>query len=294
VQRPAATSRATGLAPTQAAAKPPARVLPGQPALLIDCGGFSGVGRVRERNEDRFLIQQWIWNDDKATHQATLLVVADGMGGYQGGDLAASLAVRTLATQLAGLYDRALAGMSPGDDVIAEAIDKALREANRIVYQQSQAEPRYKGMGATAAVALIWDNRVCFGHVGDCRVYLHRRGKLQQLTEDQTLVNRMVALGKLTPEEAAVHPQRNEVLQALGPRTAIEPSRATQALECGDRLLMSCDGLTTDVAPEAIQKVMNRDTLSAGQVATTLVAAADEGGGNDNCTVLVAQVLAGV
>jgi protein phosphatase len=268
--------------------------LPGQPALLIDCGGFSSPGRVRERNEDRFVIQQWTWNDDKATHQATLLVVADGMGGHHGGDLAASLAVRTIATQMASLYDRALAGMAPGDTAIGDAIDKALREANRVVYQQSQSEARCKGMGATAAVALIWDDKVSYAHLGDCRVYLHRRGKLQQLTQDQTLVARMVAMGTLTPQEAAEHPNRNEVTQALGPRTAIEPSRAIQTLECGDRLMVACDGLGTDVAHEALQKVMNRDTLSAGQVAVTLVGLADEAGGNDNCTVLVAQLLAGV
>src|SRR5437763_2004318 len=108
---------------------------------------------------------------------------------------------------------------------LADSIDSAIKEANCVVHRAATADRRLKGMGATAAVVVIWNGRVVIGHVGDCRIYYHHAGQLSQVTRDQTLVNRMVELGQLTPAEAVGHHAANEVLQAIGPRTMIEPAR---------------------------------------------------------------------
>jgi protein phosphatase len=184
----------------------------------------------------------------------------------------------------------AMAGREPDGAALAADVERAFREANRVVLEQADKEARCKGMGATAAVVLVWSGHAYLGHVGDCRVYLHRGTELKQLTEDQTLVGRMVALGQLTPEEAVNHESRNEVLQAIGKRPTVEPSRGEQALERGDRLLVACDGLAAHVEVEQIRQVLCAPSVSAQHLAEHLVRMADEMGGSDNCTVVVAQL----
>jgi PPM family protein phosphatase len=256
--------------------------VPYPPRLLLS--GASSRGKVRERNEDRFQTWQWNCNDAEITHEIALLVVADGMGGYQGGEEASRLTVHSVAQHLSPLT---LAGQLDGS-LIAAAIDQAISEANRVVLEQANAEPRWKGMGATVAVVVVWDGRAYFGHVGDCRVYLHRGNELKQLTEDQTLVARMVALGQLSAEEAANHESRNEVTQAVGTRPTIKPSRAEQELVRGDYLLVACDGLAAHVDTPVIEQVLNSPAVPPQHLATQFVNMADEGGGSDNCTVVVA------
>jgi PPM family protein phosphatase len=277
---------ATEVAPPKAVpvVQPPG-VVPGVPYFSrLILSGASSRGKVRERNEDRFQTWQWNGNDAERTHEIALLVVADGMGGYQGGEEASRLTVQTVAQHLSPLT---LAGKLDGT-LIAVAIDQAFSEANRVVLEQANAEPRWKGMGATAAVVVVWDGRAYFGHVGDCRVYLHRGKELKQLTEDQTLVARMVALGQLSAEEAANHESRNEVTQAVGTRPTIKPSRAEQELVRGDYLLVACDGLAAHVDTPVIEQVLNSPAVPPQHLATQFVNMADEGGGSDNCTVVVA------
>ena len=268
-------------------APPVSKFVPYPPRLLL--GGASSRGRVRERNEDRYQTQHWNWNDADGTHDVALLVVADGMGGNQAGDEASSLTVRTVMSHLSPVVLAATFGLRPDSGAVGTAIDQALREANRLVHQQASAEGRCKGMGATAAVVVIWDGGAYFSHVGDCRVYLHRGNDLKQLTEDQTLVARMVALGKLTPAEAETHESKNEVAQAVGKRATLEPARGEQLLARGDFLLVACDGLAAHVPQLTIQQVLNWPAVPAQHLATQLVNMADEGGGTDNCTVVVAH-----
>jgi protein phosphatase len=260
---------------------------PGPCHLTI--GGATSVGRGRERNEDRFQTCQWSWNDSADTHEVAVLVVADGMGGGNAGDEAAVLTVQTVMSHLSPLTLRIASGLKRDGGIIAAAVEKSLREANRVVHQQANSEARYKGMGATAAVVVIWDGWAFFSHVGDCRVYLCRGAKLSQLTEDQTLVARMVALGQLTAEEATHHEARNEVTQAIGTRPAIEPSRSDHALARGDFLVLACDGLTAHLETPIVQQVLNRPGVTAQYGANQLVTMADEAGGSDNCTVVVAH-----
>jgi protein phosphatase len=260
-------------------------------ALRLDIAGVTSIGRERSRNEDSFLVQHLTWSDLNQNHQLALVIVADGMGGHAGGDQAARLALRTIGTILAPLLTSALS--TEQREVtragLAKSIDSAIKDANRIIHQTTAKDRRYKGMGATAAVAVIWNGRVVVGHIGDCRLYHHHAAHLKQVTRDQTLVNRMVELGQLTPEEAAGHPDSNKVLQAIGTRTAIEPAHYKLKLIPGDWLLVTCDGLHGQVDDRTIQATVSKAPPSAALLAGRLVDLADQSGGADNCTVVAAR-----
>jgi protein phosphatase len=161
-----------------------------------------------------------------------------------------------------------------------------LQEANRVIYQAGQQDPACRGMGATAAVVLVWDRLAVIGHVGDCRVYHYHAGLLTQLTRDQTLVARMVELGTLTPREAETHPSRNEVSQAVGKAADLEPARGQQILAAGDWLVAACDGLHAHLDLPELEEAMTAPAASAHDRAHQLVELANQRGGSDNCTVL--------
>ena len=265
------------------AAPPPTQ---GPPCLTL--GGMSSVGRVRERNEDRFLIQQWTWNDATGAHEVALLVVADGMGGYQGGDEASALTARTVAAQIGAAVAGAMSGRQTDGAAVAAAVDHALHEANRVVLHQATTVERCKGMGATAAVVVIWGTHAYFGHVGDCRVYLHRSGELKQLTEDQTLVahGRSWAVAPRGSRRARVAQRGHPGHRQTPDHRAVAREQARMR---GDYLLLACDGLAAHVETARIQTLLRGAAIPAPDLARQLVRMADEGGGTDNCTVLIAQ-----
>ncbi|MBI3411875.1 MAG: protein phosphatase 2C domain-containing protein [Planctomycetes bacterium] len=279
--------------PTTLVSKPPTTepIPTSAGTLRLDVAGISSIGRERGRNEDSFLVQHLMWSDLNQNHQLALVIVADGMGGHAGGDQAARLALRTIGAILAPLLTNALSAQQSKVTRagLTNSIDAAIKEANRVVQQAAAAERRFKGMGATAAVVVIWNGRVVIGHVGDCRVYHFHAAKVKQLTRDQTLVNRMVELGKLTPQEAAKNPAKNEVLQAIGIRTTIEPAHYKLNLVAGDWLLVTCDGLHGQVDDHTIQETLRRAPPSAFLVANRLVDLADQSGGIDNCTVVAVR-----
>ncbi len=159
---------------------------------------------------------------------------------------------------------------------LADSIDTAIKRANNVVQQAATTDKRYKGMGATAAVVVIWNGGVVVGHIGDCRIYYHHAGQLKQVTRDQTLINRMVELGQLTPAEAVGHPASNEVLQAIGVRTTIEPARYKLQLEPGDWFLVACDGLHGQVDDVALQTTLAKAPSSAALLAKRLVDTANQ------------------
>jgi protein phosphatase len=270
--------QAFGLRPPGPAALPP----------LLAVGSCTSPGRLRERNEDSFLVQQLSWGGQAGPRQAVLAVVADGMGGHDAGDRASALAVGAVAAALGPF----LAGLVGGQEKIDEAetwldaLDRALWEANRLVARAAAEEPGCAGMGATAVAALAAGPLAAVCHVGDCRAYLHSGGALRQLTRDQTLVARMIELGRLTPREARVHPAASQVTQALGKQEYLEPSRQTVALRPGDRLILACDGLHAHLDEADLAAVVAQGEGAAG-LARTLVDRANRAGGSDNCTVIV-------
>lgn len=254
----------------------------------LDIGSATSTGRVRPRNEDSFLVQHLTWCNLEDRHDLALLVVADGMGGAAAGDLASGLVIRAIGASLAPLLGGALAGSyrEVPDAALNDHLTFALREANRTVCARAVSDPACKGMGATAAVVLIWDGRLRIGHVGDCRVYLRHNGKLAQVTRDQTLVAQLVAAGRLSAKQAEVHPARNEVTQAVGKLTDFTPGLYQGALMASDWLVVSCDGLHAHVDDATLEREIERPGISATHLARRLVGLADQGGGSDNCTVL--------
>jgi protein phosphatase len=255
----------------------------------LSVGCATSRGRIRKRNEDHFLVQQFAWSAGEEVHEATLLVVADGMGGHQAGDRASGLVIGTLAGKLSPILAGLLRGPSheTGTAVLTRAVGDALQECHRVVTQVAASDAGSRGMGSTVAVAVIWDGQAFISHVGDCRVY-HYRGGLTQVTQDHSIVARMIELGQLTVEEAATHAARNEVTQAIGTRSPIEPSQHTLDLARGDWLLLASDGLCAHVEVDTLGTLARQAAPSAAYLARRLVELANEGGGSDNCTVVTA------
>jgi protein phosphatase len=254
----------------------------------LEIGGATSAGRVRDRNEDCFLVQQLARSSRERRREVALVIVADGMGGHGAGDVASDLVVRQVAGALAGVFNTALMSSveAPPPPGLAEQVDGALRAANREVRQRAEKQPGWRGMGATAAVVVVWNGIAVIGHVGDCRVYHQHNEQLTQITRDQTLVARMVELGQLTPAEALSHPQRNEVTEALGRGAELRPAAHQVQLAAGDWLVVACDGLHAHVEDSMLNEAIVEAGPSASSLASYLVELANKGGGSDNCTVV--------
>jgi serine/threonine protein phosphatase PrpC len=217
------------------------------------------IGLVREGNEDSYLTEE------------PLFAVADGMGGHRGGEVASQLAVETLEKLF-----RQGAGELPDQ----------VQEANRVVFQRSVLDRKVAGMGTTLTAALVEDDRVRLAHVGDSRAYLLRDGELRLLTEDHTLVHRMVSEGEISKEEAQTHPQRSVLTRAIGVDTVVDVDDETLQVRPDDRLLLCTDGLTSMVSEDQIEAAL-RSVPDPQEAAQRLVRMANEAGGMDNTTVLV-------
>jgi PPM family protein phosphatase len=263
-------------------------IAPGRPCRLA-VGAATWRGRVKGRNEDRFLVQQLSWSEGDASRQVSLLAVVDGRGDHWAGEEAAGVVVRTVGRALGPALLQALEGEDRLRAMprLIQAIDGALQEANKAVAQRAELGVLFQGMGATAAVVLVWDDVALVRHVGDCRVYHQHGERLRQLTQDQTLAMRLVELGQMSQKEAARHPSRTEVTQAIGQRAPVEPGRSEVTLTRGDCLIVCTDGLYPHVNDAAVEKAVN-ESLQAADLADQLVTLAGEGGGGDNCTVVVA------
>jgi serine/threonine protein phosphatase PrpC len=232
--------------------------------LRFRAGAFTDVGRVRDHNEDGYLV-----DDDLA-----LVAVADGMGGHRAGEVASAAALDALRI--------AFGAGAP--------IESAVAAANEIVYEQSVADRNLRGMGTTlTAGALGSDGTLRLGHVGDSRAYLVRDGTLDRITTDHSLVEELVRAGELTEEEAERDPRRSMITRALGLEPGVDVDFESVDLRPGDRVLMCSDGLTTMVSEEAIAEMLDAEP-DPEAVARALVDAANEAGGADNITVIVVDI----
>jgi PPM family protein phosphatase len=233
--------------------------------MRYEVGVGTDIGRVRERNEDSFLVDP------------PLYAVADGMGGHRGGDIASELALETVESSFRGA---------------TRPLAEQVRDANRAVFERSMTDRDVSGMGTTLTAAVLDDGGAHLVHVGDSRAYLLRAGALRLLTEDHTLVNRMVKAGEITAEEAEVHPHRNVVTRALGTEPDVQVDEDDVPLLAGDRLLLCSDGLTNMVTEGQIQAILE-STGSPQDAATRLIRAANRAGGVDNITVIVLEAREG-
>jgi protein phosphatase len=235
-------------------------------------------GRIRELNEDCVLVVE-PKRDDIKQRQGDLLIVADGMGGHESGEVASSQAVETIVES----YFKSTTNPQA-------ALRAAIEEANAVIFRRARAENR-QGMGTTVVAAARVGDTLHVAHVGDSRIYLVREGKIRPLTQDHSLVAEQVAAGIITPEEAEHHPNRNVISRAVGtsPRVDVEMSiMSPLTLREGDVLVLCSDGLTEHVKPERILQIVRG---APPEVATqALVDAANAAGGTDNISVIVAKV----
>jgi serine/threonine protein phosphatase PrpC len=233
---------------------------------IVDHASTSHTGKVRRTNEDSFL------------DQPPLFVVADGMGGARAGELASRLAVDTFR-ELAPVEGET------GED----RLRRTILESNRRVLERAKDDPATAGMGSTVTAALVDGGQVTLGHVGDSRAYLLRDGALQQLSHDHSLVAELERAGRLTREEAAVHPQRSVITRALGAGPELEVDTSVVQLREGDVLLLCSDGLSGLVGDLAIANLLGGDgPLSEG--VRRLVRAANDAGGDDNVTAVAFRI----
>ncbi len=239
--------------------------------------GLSDIGRVRETNEDQFLVAE----------DLGLYAVADGMGGHAAGEIASELAIQSLAGAL-----RSASREGPAADA-ADArrrLEAAVAAANQKICASIAGHDDRRGMGTTIVVLLTLRDLVIVGHVGDSRAYLLRDGQLRLLTSDHSWVNEQVRLGLISQQEAYRHPMRNVVTRALGSRGEVTPELAEERLRSGDAFLLCSDGLNVMLTDDLIRDALLSHRNDPEAACRALVDAANERGGEDNTTVVVLSV----
>ena len=270
--------------------------------VKVDIGALSDTGKVRPVNEDHFLVgNSGRYLDVTMTNipegalplrseeKAYGMVVADGMGGAAAGEVASREAISTLINLVLDLPDWIL---RLDERTTKAAMNRAAyryKQVDAAISEQAEQDPRLSGMGTTLTVAFSLGEDLILTHVGDSRAYLLRKGRLQQLTRDQTLVQALIDIGEITPEEASSHPMRHILTQALGQhkgKVNVEVQRIR--LRDGDWLLLCTDGLTEMVPDDQILKLLDQPQ-SAESACRKLVDLALENGGRDNVTVIAAH-----
>ncbi|MCP4409614.1 MAG: Stp1/IreP family PP2C-type Ser/Thr phosphatase [Gammaproteobacteria bacterium] len=249
---------------------------------ILDIAGRSDTGRVRTQNEDSL-------GEDV---QIGLVVLADGMGGYKGGEIASSMAVNTIVDQLRTTIPK----MPPGEEDEETnysreslAVRESITKANENVYNAAQNQAQYHGMGTTLVMGVFYDNRITVAHIGDSRMYRFRNDQLEQITVDHTLLQELVDRGFYSPEEAKASLNKNLVTRALG----IEHSVAIDVQELpiipGDIYLLCSDGLNDMVDDDDITSILRLYEDNLDKKADHLINQANTKGGRDNISVLLAR-----
>ena len=258
--------------------------------LLV--AGLTDVGIVRTNNEDAFVVADLDRDAKVDVAKATefdvkekgmLLAVSDGMGGEAAGEVASGLVIETLR--------RVLATAAPSDEAsnsgIAKAVEHAVTRANEAVWKEAK-NPDKKGMGATLTAVYVQGDTAYIAEVGDSRAYLVRGSRIRQMTKDQSFVQLLLDSGALTKEEAEAYPHKNIILQAMGQQEKVSVALGKLALRRSDRLLICSDGLSNKVTPEEMKEAfLSGEPLDV--ICKKLVDLANARGGEDNCTVILAQ-----
>lgn len=234
------------------------------------------IGRMRRSNQDAYHAE--ILPDGTA-----LAIVCDGMGGANAGNVASENAANEISDFIRRSWRKDLKS-----DAMLTLLQSAIRSANIIVYDMAKSDKSLEGMGTTVVAALIRDNIAVIAHVGDSRAYLKSGEEMQQLTRDHSVVQTLIESGKLTPEEARVHPRKNVITRALGTEENILADGCEVKLQSGDTLLLCTDGLTNFVEAEEMLKVFGENDIK--DVADILAATANQNGGGDNITVVTVTV----
>jgi PPM family protein phosphatase len=265
--------------------------------VRFDVAAWTTTGMVRTGNEDALAFLHGVESRQDDLHEYALVILCDGMGGYEAGEVAAALAISEIRKYLlqqpmfAALTGKEAPSGAVDVDAIKKVLEAALKHANKEVHAAGRIPGRGKrGMGCTAEVLYVDNRNVIVGHVGDSRTYHLKNGRLQQLTRDQTLVNRLVELGQLTAEEAENHPRKNELQQAIGGQPDVVPGSYSGKLKRGDWILVCSDGLTNHISNQELEKMLTREAAySAEEAARRLLNLVNLRGATDNATIVVVR-----
>lgn len=273
--------------------------------MLVELHAKSDVGRVRRGNEDNFLLldlatqRAWTGSDGSDSPdemarldlgaQGLVLVVSDGMGGALAGDVASRMAIDSVREVMVGSDSE---GCEP-DGSLVDCLKQATLQANRAIHYKSLEDSRCSGMGATLTGAAIHADKLDLVQVGDSRAYVVRGDQIRLATKDQSLVQQLVDVGQISEEEAETHMFRNVILQALGAQTELTPATARIQLRQGDVLLLCSDGLSGKLRNEEIRQIVAESISDLSAACEALVAAANDRGGEDNITVVLARFTGG-
>lgn len=240
---------------------------------MIKAYAKSDVGKVREMNQDYYYISDTL--DD-----VQLYMLADGMGGYNGGEVASKLAIVSAKNYIENNFEQ----IEKDKDSILQLLGSSMEYANMVVYEKSKESKELEGMGTTLEICLIYNNKVFIGHIGDSRIYRIRNEFIRKITQDHSYVQKLVKDGTITKEEAVHHPQKNMLMKALGCNAFVEPDVMVKGFLKGDIIVINSDGLTNLVSQEEIYKIASDNiSLAPGR----LVELANEKGGYDNITVVI-------
>lgn len=242
----------------------------------MDLGYNTHVGMVREQNEDSLLVLE------KLLPEFNVFAVADGMGGHNAGEVASKMAIREIE-------DFFKDHQRDRDFIISrEYIGQLISHINMKIYERANSEPHLKGMGTTLTLIIHFKRTIHIAHIGDSRAYRINNQEIQQLTEDHSLVAGLIKEGKITKEEAQVHPQKNVITRALGTDIEIQADVYRYKISDGETIMICSDGLTNSLTEAEIKNIVNRND-SLQKAADDLVEQANISGGRDNITVILFQ-----
>lgn len=240
---------------------------------MIKAYARSDKGNVRETNEDYFYISN-------SLDQIQLFLLADGMGGYNGGEIASQLAIQTAKNYIENNFK----DIEKDRDSIIQLLGSSMEYANMVVYEKAKENPELQGMGTTLEICLIYNNKAYIGHVGDSRIYRVRKQFIRKLTQDHSYVQKLVKEGTITKEQAEHHPQKNMLMKALGCNAFVEPDVMVKGFLKDDILIMCSDGLSNMVDQQTIYEMASKNIEQATK---DLVQLAKDRGGYDNITVVI-------
>ncbi|MDH4391364.1 MAG: Stp1/IreP family PP2C-type Ser/Thr phosphatase [Aquabacterium sp.] len=238
------------------------------------------TGRARSNNEDSVAVDE----------SNSLAVLADGMGGYNAGEVASGMATSFIKSELGRWLAEAAARAS--DVEVRRAMDICVDNANRAIFNAANANPQYAGMGTTLVVAVLRDNQLRLGHVGDSRAYRWRAGQFMQITRDHSLLQEQIDAGLITAEQAAFSANKNLVTRAVGVEDTVLLETHLHEVQPGDVYLLCSDGLS-DMLDDAMMARLLQTNDSLPQAGQALIAAANEAGGKDNIALILIRVAGG-
>lgn len=245
----------------------------------LKVGAFSDKGKVRQVNEDSCYIPE------DSSNGILLFIAADGMGGHRAGEIASKDAINCAVKYINDNYEKEI-NASKGN--LINLINESILYANKCIFEKSLSNENLNGMGTTFSMALIYNESLYVGHIGDSRVYLYRKGNLYQLTRDHSYVEELVSSGTITREEAANHPQKNIITRALGTDEFVEIDIAIRKFYKNDKIILCTDGLTNMVSEDTLKQVVE-EKIQPQEAAEKLVELANDAGGTDNITVIIIE-----